>query len=244
MIENFHPEHHHGHHSMGDPFVQETSKTSEIRDNFGKVRFKVYLIDMLDYYDEKEDCDDRFVVSVYSLCYSLDPYKILEETFNEPSDAYCFYNKCIENYKHIVQVETKDFQDIAIYAEKINYHKIDPDCCANCKYSRTCEADKDCNCHSIPPYGPHHKPRKRLICMNSRLFTIDNNEAENKDCCNDHCEHNSHHGHEYDKTFNRPHNEHDKHHHHPHMSDIQPKVDDWGICDYYEREPKCIRQQK
>ena len=160
MIENFHPEHHHSHHSMGDPFVQETSKTSEIRDNFGKVRFKVYLIDMLDYYDEKEDCDDRFVVSVYSLCYSLDPYKILEETFNEPSDAYCFYNKCIENYKHIVQVETKDFQDIAIYAEKINYHKIDPDCCLNCRFCHNDHTGIHLECHNrnnfvFEPGCPH-----------------------------------------------------------------------------------------
>ena len=41
-----------GHFDKDEPFVQETTKIAEIRDNFGKLRFKVILIDMFDYYEE------------------------------------------------------------------------------------------------------------------------------------------------------------------------------------------------
>lgn len=34
-----------------DPYIRETTKITEILDSFGKLRFKVFLADML-------DCDD------------------------------------------------------------------------------------------------------------------------------------------------------------------------------------------
>ena len=58
------------HHDKDTPFVQETTKISEIRDNFGKLRFKVFLIDMLDYYEETS-IDQRYRISVESYCYSV-----------------------------------------------------------------------------------------------------------------------------------------------------------------------------
>lgn len=145
-----HCEHHH-HDAHYDPHVQETTKIAEIRDNFGQLRFKVFLIDMLDYYEEEICKDDNYRITVDSFCYGPGPVTILKEYRRHFGEAYAFYLKCIDEYKHLALAETRDFQDIEIYADKIGYHKVDPKCCRNCKWSKCIQ---------------HHK----LVCMNNRLF--------------------------------------------------------------------------
>ena len=159
-----------GHFDKDEPFVQETTKIAEIRDNFGKLRFKVVLIDMFDYYEET-CCDQRYRISVESFCYGMQPMTILSEYRSTFHAAYEFYRKSIENYKNLVLAETKDFQDIKIYADRehIKYHIIEPECCANCKWS--CEYNYgEHGCHD--DMHTNFRKRHRLQCMNRNMFVM------------------------------------------------------------------------
>ena len=151
-----------------DPFVFETTKIAEIRDNFGKLRYKVFMIDMLDYYEE-HDRDQRYRITVESFCYGMQPVTILEEFRPTYEIAYDYYKKCIENYKSLVLAETSHFEDINIYAEKIGYHKICPECCATCKFSKPTFDRKP----GRPAPFPHdHKGMHdlALVCANEDIF--------------------------------------------------------------------------
>ena len=43
------------------------------------------------------------------------------------------YEENVREYSMIAKVETRHFQDIKIYAEKIGYHRVE-ECCANCRW--------------------------------------------------------------------------------------------------------------
>lgn len=155
-------ENHFDHCIDKDPYVQETTKIAEIRDNFGKLRFKVFLIDFsMESIDchKKENCNTRYCITVESFCYSLHPVTILKEFRHNFKEAHDFYLTCISQYKHLAIAETRDFRDIKIYADKIGYHKIDPECCKNCKWSK--KVRSHCS-----------KNDDKLICTNHRIFKI------------------------------------------------------------------------
>lgn len=156
-----------------DPYVQETTKIAEIRDSFGQLRFKVFMVDMLDYYEETA-CDERYRITVDTFCYGPSPITILKEFRKHFSEAYAFYLECVEQYKHLAIAETRSFQDIKIYADKIGYHKIDPECCKNCKWSRKVhEHDHHCHCHDgCDPHDEHKHDNNKYMCMNHELFRI------------------------------------------------------------------------
>lgn len=175
-------------------YVQETTKIAEIRDNFGKIRYKVFMIDLLDYYEEHE-FDQRYRISVESYIYGIQPQTILVEFRKCFEEAYSFYNKCIQNYKELVIAETRDFQDIWIYADRIEYHKIDPECCATCKWS--CKAMRNAKC--VPCDIKHNKD---LVCMNKNVL-VDSQRR---------------------------------------LPDLQPRVDNDGICKFYKRDPNKKRK--
>lgn len=112
------------------------------------------MIDMLDYYDETRCKDDNYRITVDSFFYGPSPVTILKEYRKHFSEAYAFYKKCIDEYKHLALAETRNFQDIEIYADKIKYHIIDPECCKNCKWSKLlCD-------------------KRHLVCMNHHLFEV------------------------------------------------------------------------
>jgi hypothetical protein len=46
------------------------------------------------------------------------------------------FAKCVKNYTFLVKAESKPIDNIKIYADKIKYRKIDPDCCMNCLFCR------------------------------------------------------------------------------------------------------------
>ena len=81
--------------------------------------------------------------------------------------------KCLErnvkNYSLIVKAESVPVDDIWVYADKIQYRKIDPDCCFNCEFSET--KDERRNCHG-----------KRLICRNPENFKFFNDAIDGDPC--------------------------------------------------------------
>lgn len=116
---------------------------------------------MLDYYEEAPK-DEEYRISVESYCYGMQPIVVLTEFRRTFDEAKAYYAKCVDNYRALVLAETKNFEDIGIYAERIGYRKISPECCATCKYSQEC-----------PDRGPSDIRRRRhprLRCMNSKLF--------------------------------------------------------------------------
>ena len=167
--DNSYCDRHHEFSGLPDsPYVQETTKIAEIRDSFGQLRFKVFMIDMLDYYEETP-LDERYRITVDSFCYGPSPVTILKDFRKHFSEAYAHYLKCIELYTHLAIAETRNFQDIRIYADKIEYHLIDPQCCKNCKWSiKVHEYDQHCHCHE------DHQTAKgtKYMCMNHELFNV------------------------------------------------------------------------
>ena len=55
------------------------------------------------------------------------------ELFMKLEDASRCYVDNVKEYSLIAKVETKHYQDIKIYAEKIGYHRVEK-CCANCRW--------------------------------------------------------------------------------------------------------------
>jgi hypothetical protein len=99
-------------------------------------------------------------VAVISYCYSQSPQLVVNEQYAGYEDAVKAFSKNVNAYTDIVKAETKNWQDISIYADKIGYKTINPDCCANCKYG---ELSKDGRCM--------HE-RAKLVCTNSKLFIL------------------------------------------------------------------------
>lgn len=99
----------------------------------------------------------------------MQPVIILEEFRPTYEIAYDYYKRCIENYKSLVLAETSHFEDINIYAEKIRYHKICPECCATCKYSKLVF---DRNPEKFDPFSPDHECAHdlALVCANEDIF--------------------------------------------------------------------------
>ncbi len=106
---------------------------------------------------------------------------VLRELMRDFKAAQEFYKKCIKNYRDLVLAETKDFQDIRIYADRpeIQYHKIDPECCANCKWScpyKWTEPEHGHHdyCCDIPGHVQVREKRRfvRLQCLNHEMFKI------------------------------------------------------------------------
>lgn len=46
------------------------------------------------------------------------------------------YNEYVKTYTALIRAETRDFQDITIYKEKIGYKETKPACCATCQWCR------------------------------------------------------------------------------------------------------------
>ena len=145
-----------------DPYVHETTKVAEILDCFGQMRFKVL---MLDIQVPSQHCK-RYCITVESFCYKHSPVVILKEFRQHFCEANELYEKCVKQYKHLAIAETRHFQDIKIYADKIGYHKIDPDCCKNCKWSKM-----------VCRHSHHCYEEQKFLCTNHKLFMLE--------CCED-----------------------------------------------------------
>lgn len=176
--------------------MKEVEKTAEIRDNFGFDRFRVYLYaseesvvlssdeDIVDEVlpeEEKAEVSEPAVekskrsgwrVSVTALL-PTEKWELIfdSELFIKLDDASKCYDENVKEYSLIAKVETKHYQDIKIYAEKIGYHRVE-ECCANCRW-----------CHKKMTGEPQRAivrndkfmrdPKlvhERLVCLNYKLF--------------------------------------------------------------------------
>lgn len=151
-----------------DVRIAETGKTVEIRDARGILKYSVSLEPGT---RVVEDGDGLAEVRVYkvlarsycdgnegAICYQSDEYRVLAE-------AECDFKRNVSNYRVLVKATGRPLDDITVFQEKIEYRKIDPDCCYNCVF---------CNRVFDRCTGGGHKEYSRchLVCENPENFTV------------------------------------------------------------------------
>lgn len=129
--------HGHEHFPHHDPFVKETAKVAEITDQFGHTRYRVSLTD----FDRPSHIDLNKYSTMYQVevwCYFIDqdPIRLVSENFDIYDLAVAFYKKNVESYTALVKAETRKMQSVWMFADKIGYHRICPDCCVVCKHAK------------------------------------------------------------------------------------------------------------
>lgn len=169
--------------------------------------------------------------------YTSEDYFSLREAEND-------FNRCVRNYGMIVKAESQSVDDISVYADKIEYTRIDPDCCMNCQF---CNMDYD-RCKTA-----HHNPMRwhTLVCENPENFKFFENlvnPREYRDFMNrnfDNGFHPSMHDQCYDMwmPFNRAEHgdwrllppPHVMRNPHFYSLEVRPRVDFNGHCKHYKR---------
>lgn len=207
------PPHGHRHGPHNDPYIKETTKVAEIKDRFMKTRYKVVLTDFDDApeHDDLTRPDTVFQVTAISFNYDQ-PLEITHRDFRNYEDAVKFFSQTVDQLQALAKLDSRDAQDIRIYAEKTGYHRIDPDCCRNCKWAKP--ADKR-NC-MFKEW--RNRLRRKFFCMNSELYS-----KCMPDLVPDEGQHDDYH--DFAQTrWN--------------VIDITPEVDPDGICSGYERQSK------
>ena len=181
--------------------IKETAKTVEIRDNKDNLKWKVVL--------QPFDDGQRGVIYIVKVLNSYNE-EVMGETYDTLRFAEIGFAKCVKNYTFLVKAESKPIDNIKIYADKIKYRKIDPDCCMNCLFCR-----KKYQNETEIPYGKYE-----LVCVNAANFNIF--DVFPPDCeCDEHDSHGF------------------KPNHRPKQLKVRPKVDFNGLCErYIRREPK------
>ena len=232
------PPHHgpHGHHEhehfRNDPLTRETTKVAELKDKFGNTRFKIALTDFdnpeYPYIDDLQKWDTFFLVTVVSFCCNgkdRDNTIILyEERFEGFDEALKKFNELIEQYRVLLNAETKGWQDITAYSEKINFRKIDPDCCRNCIWAKPLP-------HQQQLFSDWKKHHTRLVCMNPEIAKIENDFQPREP------DHQIDPRHPYADRRHRN-NDHFYHEERKHFDlDLSPYTYSDGICDCYQRCP-------
>ena len=153
--------------------TRETTKVAELKDKFGNTRFKIALTDFDDSeypeHDNLQHWDTVFQVTVVSFCCKDEenPIILYEDVFSEFETALKKFNELIEQYRVLLNAETKGWQDITAYSEKINFKKIDPDCCRNCIWAKPLP-------HQQQLFSDWKKHHTRLVCMNPEIAKIEN----------------------------------------------------------------------
>lgn len=138
--------------------IEESQKTVDIKDPKGELKFTVELFTA----EEPTDSEPKTI-------YLVQVYNAEGEGIGNPGkfdslrDAEKQFNRDVRNYSFIVKAESKPVDDIWVYADKIEYRKIDPDCCFNCEF---CNREYD-RCRTA-----HHHPYARysLVCENPENF--------------------------------------------------------------------------
>ena len=118
---------------MPNVTTKETMKTTQIKDAFGNLRFEVQLKSTDLWLHERETV---YEVQVINFHYAPDPLVILTKQTEVYGFALSFYDECVRNYTNLIKAETRDFQDISIYKDKIGYKLTCPKCCATCLWCR------------------------------------------------------------------------------------------------------------
>lgn len=150
-----------------------TEKSLEIRTPQDEPR---YTVEFLRYETINEDTSVMFVYQVFVYNADREPLYSSPE-FLLHKDAEEDFERQVRNYKTLVMAETRPVDDMSVYADKIDYHKIDPDCCLNCVF---CRRDNH-HCQRRPDRC-YHSPFGDLVCTNPENFVFFEN-LMNQDKC-------------------------------------------------------------
>lgn len=212
--------------------VSDESRIVQLTDVFGNLRYLVALSSDVFPDGKGNECTGYWFECV--ICYPNDKKDVI---LRYPQDGYEIdyckveheYKKCIDQYKSLLEAECRDFRDINVYKDKIDYEVLKPDCCKWCKWCR-CKHD---------PWWKGPKRKEWLECHNPK------NEQEFKwmsdfpDFPNKH--------HRYENGWHKlpwqkhcPDYGHDKDCR-PEMH-IYPKVEPLGKCKNFERLEKPSQQ--
>lgn len=194
--------------------VLETAKMTEIRDAMGTLRYQVVLTGYdIDNNLEGISPTKAYMVQVNNCFYDEDAPLVIITVPNEGDPPLTDYPKAVEiyesyvtTYTSLVKAETKDIQDMDIYAEKVGYHHVSPECCATCKW---CQEHKDTRM-------PGHR-RQKLECHSPKNVNEFNFDIDRRDSP---CHHDVY-----------PH----WHHPQLRPMPIFPYVKPLGLCDNYEK---------
>lgn len=192
-------------------YTRDSIKVVDIIDAFGKVRYKVSLTSF-DIYNDIYGVIYQVQVTNYFSAPEPLVILVLPEDGKPPLTDYGvalkMFNECVENYKQLVKAETRDFQDIDVFKERINYKVTCPECCETCKFSK----------HHHTPGNFVFSVDKRLECTNPKVhneyqfdipknvpYTLGNNKYS---------------------------------YHHVNSLILHPHVEPFGICKHYEKSTK------
>ena len=89
-----------------------------------------------------------YVVKVINASNYRYPVLLVEKQFYNKSQAIMEFKKQVENYSTLVKSQSRCLDDINLYKEKINYRKIDPDCCLNCRFCYNDHTGMHLECHN------------------------------------------------------------------------------------------------
>lgn len=127
-------------HIRKDVDIKETSKTAEITDPFGNLRYRVVLtsFDVTD-----DDCYNRcYQIQVISYYGTSEEIIVAEQPIEDEDRIYDYeyalkvYDDYIKSYSMLIRAEHRDHQDIETYQDSIGYEKTIPECCATCKWCK------------------------------------------------------------------------------------------------------------
>lgn len=145
----------------------ETSKSTEVVDAFGQLRYVVNLSSQVSSIAISGEVVDA---RVYQTVVQMPLSSGLSAFLQIPADghevdyakAQCDFKTCVERYSSLVWAEMKDFNNIDIYAEAVQYEVLKPDCCMNCKYG----------CPSIACPGKYecHSPKNQQVFNYGHAF--------------------------------------------------------------------------
>ena len=122
--------HNHG-HKFSPSYVKDTSKSVDIEDKFGNLKYVVEL------QSEVFASGRAYKVTVSQMLSSgLSAFLCIPENGYEQryDEAIMAFDGCVMKYKSLVDAETRDFRDIKVYEKNIGYEVQRPQCCASCKW--------------------------------------------------------------------------------------------------------------
>ena len=160
----------------------QTSKDVDIVDPYGNVRYIVQLssttVDNKLGFQTKVSQTTKdgpvLFLTIPENGYDLD-YKRAMESFET----------CVQRYSSLVNAETKDFNNIEIYKDRIDYRVQKPDCCANCRWCRGCHRHHDHDGYAeFPHHLECHNPKNQEVFNYSKAFPPFPNKDVHRYCRN------------------------------------------------------------
>lgn len=222
MTQKYHNFHHLHTPPIKGVHANETTKIVQIKDAKDNLRYKVILTS--DTEENPYSYLNLYKVIVVAYIYgSIHGVKILEipGPDEKPCSDYGWiqkqFDKCVQNYSMLVRAETRDFQDISVYKEKIGYEKIHPKCCATCRFCKRVHTPGDFICGKTDKLECHNP-------KNQERFTYDVDVKPIR----------HHHHHSWDRLpWQSPHEE-IYEHERKFINKVCPQVEPLGCCDNYE----------